>query len=60
MVSDVLELVARGLPWRTISEEFRGSVSEEAIAESVQFASRAFDEHSNKYIVKEYVLERAG
>jgi uncharacterized protein (DUF433 family) len=58
MVSDVLELVARGLPWAFISEQFHGSVSVEAIAESVQFASRAFEEHSNKYIVKEYVLAR--
>ncbi len=59
MVSDVLELVATGLPWKAISQQFRGSVLEEAIAESVQFAFRAFQEHSNKYLMKEYLLEHA-
>ncbi len=38
MVADVLEQIADGLAWETIIEEWRGSISKEAIAEAVRLA----------------------
>ncbi len=35
MVSQVLEQVARGMVWEAIIEEWRGSITKEAIAEAV-------------------------
>ena len=52
LVADVLEQVGEGLAWETIIEEWRGSITEEAIAEAVILAGKAFLEH-----VDEYVLE---
>ena len=40
MVSQVLEQVSAGLDWETIVEEWRGSVTTEAIAEAVHLASQ--------------------
>jgi len=51
-VSDVLEQVASGMAWETIIEEWRNSITEEAIAEAVQLASRAFLEHVHEYILE--------
>ncbi|MEK7324715.1 MAG: DUF433 domain-containing protein [Chloroflexota bacterium] len=39
LVSHVLEQVAEGTAWETIIQEWRGSVTEEAIAEAVRLAS---------------------
>ena len=36
LVADVLEQVADGLAWESIIEEWRGSISAEAIAEAVR------------------------
>ena len=52
MVWQALDMVASGLAWETIVEEWRGSVSQEAIAEAVQLASRAFLEHANEYAIE--------
>ena len=52
MVWQVLEMVASRTAWETIVEEWRGSVSQEAIAEAVQLASKAFLEHAHKYLVE--------
>ena len=41
MVVDVLEQVARGLAWETIVEEWRGSVSKDAISEAVRLSREA-------------------
>jgi uncharacterized protein (DUF433 family) len=41
MVADVLEQVASGMAWEVIVEEWRGKVSEEAIAEAVRLAREA-------------------
>ena len=49
MVADVLEQVAEGLAWETIIEEWRGSITQEAIAEAVGLARQAFLEHADKY-----------
>jgi uncharacterized protein (DUF433 family) len=42
MVADVLEQVADGLDWETIIEEWRGSITKEAIAEAVSLSRQAF------------------
>ena len=53
-VADVLEQVADGLAWETIVEEWRGSISYEAIAEAVRLSRQAFLEH-----IDDYTLEQA-
>jgi heme oxygenase len=47
--SYVLEMVAEGKAWETIVEEWGGSITEEAIAEAVQLASKSFNEHSHEH-----------
>lgn len=42
LVADVLEQVADGLARETIIEEWRGSISHEAIAEAVRLSRQAF------------------
>jgi uncharacterized protein (DUF433 family) len=49
LVADVLEQVADGLAWETIIEEWRGSISDEAIAEAVRLSRQAFLENADKY-----------
>ena len=38
MVAQVLRQVAKGMPWDAIAAEWRGSVSNDAIAEAVKLA----------------------
>ena len=52
MVWQVLEMVAGGMAWETIVEEWEGSVSKEAIAQAVQLASKAFLEHAHEYLLE--------
>ena len=52
MVADVLEQVADGLAWETIIEEWRGSITKEAIAEAVSLSRQAFLEHVAKYVLE--------
>ena len=52
LVADVLEQVADGLAWETIIEEWRGSISHEAIAEAVRLSRQAFLENVNKYALE--------
>jgi len=52
MVRQVLEQVANGIAWEAIVEEWRGSVSIEAIAEAVRLAMQAFVDHAEEYPVK--------
>ncbi len=56
MVSDVLEQVADGLAWETIIEEWRDSITEEAIAEAVSLSRQAFLEHADKYVLESSVV----
>lgn len=49
MVSQVLEQLANGMAWETIIQEWRGSVTKEAIAEAVRLAGQAFIEHADEY-----------
>jgi uncharacterized protein (DUF433 family) len=51
MVSQVLEQVASGMAWDTIVQEWRGSLTKEAIAEAVRLANHAFAEHAHEYMV---------
>ena len=41
MVAQVLKQVAKGMPWETITAEWRGSVSKDAIAEAVELVQAA-------------------
>jgi len=59
MVWQVLEMVAEGMAWETIVEEWRGSVPKEAIAEAVRLAGQAFRDHADEYAAPEYTLESA-
>ena len=52
LVADVLEQVADGLAWESIIEEWRGSISAEAIAEAVRLSRRAFLENVDKYALE--------
>ena len=49
MVADVLEQVADGIAWETIIEEWRASITKEAIAEAVSLSRQAFLEHAHEY-----------
>ena len=49
MVSQVLRQIAKGMPWKKIMAEWRGSVSSEAIAEAIDLAQRIFDDHAIDY-----------
>ena len=55
MVADVLEQVAEGLAWETIIEEWRARITEEAIAEAVSLARRAFLDHLDEYSLEPVV-----
>jgi uncharacterized protein (DUF433 family) len=57
LVADVLEQVASGLAWESIIEEWRGSISTDAIAEAVRLSSQAFLEHSGQYLPTEAAAE---
>jgi len=51
LVADVLDQVAAGLAWETIIEEWRGSITQEAITEAVRLARQALLEHVAEYVV---------
>jgi len=52
MVAQVLEQVASGMVWEAIIEEWRGSITKEAIAEAIHLASQAFVEHADEYMLE--------
>lgn len=47
-MADVLEQVAGGIAWESIVEEWRGSITREAIAEAVRLAEETFREHAHE------------
>jgi uncharacterized protein (DUF433 family) len=49
MVAQVLKQVAKGMSWDAITAEWRGAVTKEAIAEAVELAQRAFEDHAAEY-----------
>ncbi|RMH79628.1 MAG: DUF433 domain-containing protein [Calditrichaeota bacterium] len=52
MVSQVLEQVASGMSWEAIIDEWRGSITKEAIAEAIRLAHQAFCEHSHEFALE--------
>jgi uncharacterized protein (DUF433 family) len=52
IVADVLEMVASGMAWETIIEEWNGHINDEAITEAVGLARHAFLKQTPKYIAK--------
>ncbi len=52
-VKDVLDMLAEGMDWDTIIKEWHGSISREAIAETVLLAGRALFDHLDEYASKE-------
>jgi uncharacterized protein (DUF433 family) len=55
MVWQVLDQLANGMSWDTIVEEWRGSVTKEAIAEAVRLSGKAFLEHADEYALDDRV-----
>ena len=51
LVADVLEQVANGMAWGSIVAEWRGSISEDAIAAAVRAARETFREHARELAV---------
>jgi uncharacterized protein (DUF433 family) len=49
MVAQVLQQVAKGMPWDAITAEWRGAVTKEGIAEAVKLALRTFEDHALEY-----------
>lgn len=50
MVGDVLEQVANGIAWEAIVEEWRGKISQDAIAEAVRLAREALVIHTPELV----------
>jgi len=55
LVADVLEQVGEGLAWEVIIEEWRGAITDEAIAEAVMLSRKSFLEHSEDYTLESIV-----
>src|SRR5438128_1653636 len=51
LVADVLEQVASGMAWESIVEDWRQSISEEAIREAVDLASQALLKHADEFVL---------
>jgi len=51
-VSDVLEMVAEGMAWETIIEQWHNSITKEAIAEAVKLSSEAFLKHADEFVLE--------
>ncbi len=52
MVTQVLEQVASGMAWEAIVDEWRNSISKEAIGEAVRLANQAFYQHSDDFALE--------
>lgn len=53
LVSDVLEQVANGMAWEAIIEEWRGSLTKEAITEAVRLAREVLVAHAEELMVEQ-------
>ena len=51
-VSDMLEMVAEGMAWETIIEQWHNSITKEAIAEAVKLSSEAFFRHADEFVLE--------
>ena len=52
MVWQVLEMVASGMAWETIVEQWDGKVTRDAIAEAVHLANRSFLLHAHEHALE--------
>ena len=50
LVADVLDQVAKGMAWEAIMENWRGSLSHEAIAEPVRVAREIMMNHQEELV----------
>lgn len=51
MVWQVMEMLSEGMAWDAISAQWGGSVSQDAIAETVRLAAQTFLKHASEYTV---------
>jgi len=51
-VSDVLDMVAQGMAWESIIEQWHNSITQEAIAEAVKLSSEAFLRHTDEFVLE--------
>jgi uncharacterized protein (DUF433 family) len=51
-VSDVLDMVADGLAWETIIEQWHHSITKDAITEAVKLSSEAFFKHTDEFVLE--------
>ncbi len=51
-VSDVLDMVAEGMVWETIIEQWHGDITLDAIAEAVKLSSEAFLRHADDFVLE--------
>jgi uncharacterized protein (DUF433 family) len=49
-VAQVLDMVASGMAWETIVEQCHNRITQEAIAEAVSLAYKAFRDHAHEYL----------
>ena len=52
LVADVLDQVASGMDWQSIIEDWHGHITEDAIREAVDLASRALIKHADDFVLK--------
>ena len=52
LVADVLEQVSTGMAWETITEEWHGALTQEAIAEAVRLAREALVTYAPKLVLE--------
>ncbi|MEW5941604.1 MAG: DUF433 domain-containing protein [Chloroflexota bacterium] len=52
LVSDILEMVADGMAWETIIEQWRNDITKEGIAEAVRLSSEAFFKHTDEFVLE--------
>ena len=51
LVADVLSQVASGMDWQSIIEDWHGNITEDAIREAVDLASRALIKHADDFVL---------
>ena len=52
MVWQVLDMVAKGMAWETIVDQWEGKVTKDAISEAVRLANMSFVEHAHEYMLE--------
>ena len=48
MFADVLEMVANGMAWESIVDEYDGHITKDAVGEAVKLASGSFIKHAHE------------